>query len=118
MAIERGGKTLLLSGPCGSSKTTSVRMICDELGVEVLEFDGNAQEFEMNNTGEEVWEKSAMKMFIQFMRDSQLSSIEKMSMKHRLLIIEQLPSMFYKLVFMSYNIYFYLIIFYEKGTDQ
>lgn len=98
MSIERGEKTLLLTGPCGSAKTTSVKVLCAELGVEVMEFDANGQEYELNFNGEDIYEKSALKVFIQFMRNSQLTSIEKMSLKHRLLLIEQLPNIFYRFV--------------------
>lgn len=96
MSVERGGKTLLLTGPCGSAKTTSVKVLCAELGVEVMEFDGNGQEYELNFNGDEVFEKSAIRIFVQFMRNSQLTSIEKMSLKHRLLLVEQLPNIFYR----------------------
>lgn len=95
MSIERGKKTLLLTGPCGSAKTTSVKVLCAELGIEVMEFDGNSQEYEFSLNEEDIYEKSALKVFTQFMRKSQLTSIEKMSLKHRLLLVEQLPNIFY-----------------------
>lgn len=109
MLIERGNKTLLLSGPCGCGKTAAVKAICLELGIEILEFDGN-QEYELNYKGDEIWEKSAMEVFTQFLRNSQFGSIEKMSLKHRLLLIEPLPNMFYRYVlkfFITKNFFFF-----------
>lgn len=99
MFIEKGNKTLLITGPCGCGKTTTLKAICNELGIEVCEYDGN-QEYEFNYKGDEIWEKSSIEIFTQFLRNSQFGSIERMSLKHRLLLIEPLPNMFYR-----YNFY-------------
>uniref|UniRef100_A0A915ERY3 Cell cycle checkpoint protein RAD17 n=1 Tax=Ditylenchus dipsaci TaxID=166011 RepID=A0A915ERY3_9BILA len=103
MGVRVGFKTLLLTGPCGSGKTTAVKVLCAELGIEVLEFDGN-QEYQVSYNGEDIYEKPMLQTFYQFMSNAECSSLEKMSLKQRLLLIKQLPNVFIGANFQDHEI--------------
>ncbi|CAK5074892.1 unnamed protein product [Meloidogyne enterolobii] len=91
MGICRGSKTLLLTGPSGSGKRTAVRVIAAELGIEVTEWDWTDDCNNLNNNRRRSFSAEG---FAQFLNDTQFSSIQRMSLKHRLLLISQLPSEF------------------------
>ncbi|KAI1720104.1 rad17 cell cycle checkpoint protein domain-containing protein [Ditylenchus destructor] len=95
MPVERGPKNLLLTGPSGCGKSTAIRVLCSELGIEVMEFEGS-QEYYINEFDGRICAKSMFHMLKQFFLRAQLSSISKMSLKHRLLLIRQLPLIFYR----------------------
>ncbi|KAH7727297.1 CRE-HPR-17 protein [Aphelenchoides avenae] len=96
MAECGSSKGLLLTGPPGCGKSTTVKVLCAELGIEVLEFDATQHEYELSNTGDELWETSVVNLFVQFLRRAEFVSIEKQCLTHRLLLIEQLPNVFYR----------------------
>uniref|UniRef100_A0A1I8C091 ATPase_AAA_core domain-containing protein n=1 Tax=Meloidogyne hapla TaxID=6305 RepID=A0A1I8C091_MELHA len=93
--LDEGSKTLLLTGPSGSGKRTAVRVIAAELGIEVTEWDwtddcNNSNNFDKSNKRRSF----SAEGFAQFLNDTEFTSIQKMSLKHRLLLISQLPSEF------------------------
>ncbi|KAI1727716.1 rad17 cell cycle checkpoint protein [Ditylenchus destructor] len=95
MPVERGPKNLLLTGPSGCGKSTAIRVLCSELGIEVMEFEGS-QEYYIDEFDGRICTKPMFQMLKQFFLRAQLSSISKMSLKHRLLLIRQLPLIFYR----------------------
>lgn len=96
MSESDSPKGLLLTGPPGCGKSTTVKVLCTELGIEVLEFDANQHEYELTYSGDELLETSMLSLFVQFLRHAEFVSIEKQSLSHRLLLIEQLPNVFYR----------------------
>jgi len=60
MMVEFGPKCLLITGPSGCGKSATVKVICNELGVEVIEFDGS--EYELSTLGD-IWERPNSKVF-------------------------------------------------------
>jgi cell cycle checkpoint protein len=85
---------MLLTGPCGCGKTATIKMVCKELDIDLVEFEpGRA--FELSNNEEEVWEESETKLFRRFLRQVEYLSVEKGSNRRRLVLIEQLPNSFY-----------------------
>ena len=51
MNEEQSHKTILLTGPCGCGKATSVKLLAKELGIDMLEFD-DASEFDLDSSGQ------------------------------------------------------------------
>ncbi|KAL3093228.1 hypothetical protein niasHT_022678 [Heterodera trifolii] len=103
MSINRGPKTLLLTGPSGSGKTSALRVLCAEFGIEVNEFDCTEEfggETAPPFSGAPSFSKRSgetqLDGFIHFIRSNEFSSIQNMSLKHRLLLIAQLPNAFYR----------------------
>ena len=90
---DKGPKLLLITGPCGSGKTSTVKVLCHEMGVELVEaehqeggeFDFNSMEFE-----------KADSMFFAFLRSCEYSSVSAKRSKKRLVLIEHLPNLFYR----------------------
>ena len=107
--IFKGAKTLLLTGPSGSGKRTAVRVIAAELGIEVTEWDWTDDCNSSNNYDKSNRRRSfSAEGFAQFLHDTEFSSIQRMSLKHRLLLISQLPSEFLKLAFLIKTIFYKL----------
>lgn len=99
---------MLLTGPCGCGKTATLKVLCRDLDIEVLEFEP-AREFETSNDAEEVWEESEVKIFRRFLRLAEYFPIDGASVTQRLVLIEQVPNIFYRLVFFAIYDFFCLL---------
>jgi broad-specificity NMP kinase len=86
----------LLTGPCGTGKTATLKVICNDFGVEVLEYESN-RAYELSLDSEEVWDESEIKVFQRFLYEAEYPSVE-CSAKRRLVLVEHLPNRFYRLV--------------------
>uniref|UniRef100_A0A8R1TIZ2 AAA+ ATPase domain-containing protein n=1 Tax=Onchocerca volvulus TaxID=6282 RepID=A0A8R1TIZ2_ONCVO len=93
----RGCKLLLLTGPTGCGKTTTVKMLCHELKLELIEWNcSESYDVFYNPEGEEViYEESQVREFAEFLKSSDRGSIEK-SISEKVILIEQLPNVFYQ----------------------
>ncbi|MCP9262040.1 BMA-HPR-17 [Dirofilaria immitis] len=81
----RGCKLLLLTGPTGSGKTATVKMLCRELKLELIEWNcSESYNIFYGSEGEEVRE------FTEFLKSSDRGSIEKPA-SQKVILIEQLP---------------------------
>ncbi|KAE9552215.1 hypothetical protein FO519_004559 [Halicephalobus sp. NKZ332] len=90
---DKGPKLLLITGPCGSGKTTTVKVLCHEMGIELVEAEHQeGGEFDFNSMEIE----KADSMFFAFMRSCEYSSVSSRQSKKRLVLIEHLPNLFYR----------------------
>uniref|UniRef100_A0AC35FG21 Cell cycle checkpoint protein RAD17 n=1 Tax=Panagrolaimus sp. PS1159 TaxID=55785 RepID=A0AC35FG21_9BILA len=99
MTPAKARKILLLSGPCGTGKTTTLKLICAELGVDFLEFD-LPQEGEYNddefNKFDNYIESKPIEVFEKYIKSCEFISTEPGALEHRLLCIENIPNVFYR----------------------
>ncbi|KAM3719038.1 Cell cycle checkpoint protein [Dirofilaria immitis] len=93
----RGCKLLLLTGPTGSGKTATVKMLCRELKLELIEWNcSESYNIFYGSEGEEViYEESQVREFTEFLKSSDRGSIEKPA-SQKVILIEQLPMVFYQ----------------------
>ncbi|VDK59412.1 unnamed protein product [Anisakis simplex] len=93
----RRTKILLLTGPCGSGKTATVKVLCKELRMELVEWEGNDHfDFMVDESGDEIIaEQSQVRVFADFLRSVDHSSLEH-SHSQKVVLIEQLPNAFYR----------------------
>uniref|UniRef100_A0A914Z4Q6 Cell cycle checkpoint protein RAD17 n=1 Tax=Panagrolaimus superbus TaxID=310955 RepID=A0A914Z4Q6_9BILA len=94
---DKRSKILLLTGPCGCGKTTTLKLLCNDLGVDFLEFD-LPQEGEYNDFSEFDYytESKPLEVFEKYIKSCEFTSTEPGASKHRLLCIENLPNIFYR----------------------
>ncbi|VDM49954.1 unnamed protein product [Toxocara canis] len=93
----RRSKLLLLTGPCGSGKTATVKVLCRELRMELVEWESpDHYDFSYDQNGEEVLcEQSQVRVFADFLKSVDHGSLETAHVQ-KVVLIEQLPNVFYR----------------------
>lgn len=94
---RRGCKLLLLTGPTGSGKTATVRVLCEELELELIEWNSpECCELFYNPEGDEViFEENQVQSFSKFLKSADRGSIEQSALQ-KVVLVEQLPNIFYR----------------------
>uniref|UniRef100_A0A915AVA1 Cell cycle checkpoint protein RAD17 n=2 Tax=Parascaris univalens TaxID=6257 RepID=A0A915AVA1_PARUN len=90
-------KILLLNGPCGSGKTATVKVLCSELRMQLVEWESpDHYEFAVDENGEEIiCEQSQVRVFADFLKSVDRNSLDD-SCAQRVVLIEHLPNIFYR----------------------
>uniref|UniRef100_F1L066 Cell cycle checkpoint protein RAD17 n=1 Tax=Ascaris suum TaxID=6253 RepID=F1L066_ASCSU len=90
-------KILLLTGPCGSGKTATVKVLCSELRMKLVEWESpDHYEFAVDENGEEILcEQSQVRVFADFLKSVDRNSLDD-SCAQRVVLIEHLPNIFYR----------------------
>jgi cytidylate kinase len=101
---------LLITGPAGCGKASTIRLLCDELDFDFVEFD---IETRLNAVDEEYFDDNTfmecqLSSFCNFIISSQAKTIESRSRTRKLIIIKELPLMMIRLVYVLFNVWFLL----------
>ncbi|VDM95958.1 unnamed protein product [Thelazia callipaeda] len=90
-------KLLLLTGPTGSGKTITVKLLCRELKLELAEWStANFYDLFYDPNGDEViCEESQTRKFAEFLKLSDYGSMQECNLQ-KVVVIEQLPNIFYE----------------------
>uniref|UniRef100_A0AC34FT82 Cell cycle checkpoint protein RAD17 n=1 Tax=Panagrolaimus sp. ES5 TaxID=591445 RepID=A0AC34FT82_9BILA len=97
MTAEKRRKILLLTGPCGCGKTTTLKLLCGDLGIDFLEFDLPQEgEYDDFSDFDYYTESKPVEVFEKYIKSCEFISTEPGAPKHRLLCIENIPNIFYR----------------------
>ncbi|WWC69257.1 uncharacterized protein I206_103195 [Kwoniella pini CBS 10737] len=95
--IRKYKRILFLSGPAGVGKTTTVKLLCESLGVEMMEWGESVEEWSL---GAGIDRESAISKFNSFISrnsfpslsmSSQLTSAQSQNIKPRIILLTALP---------------------------
>lgn len=94
--VDDDKKCLLVSGPAGCGKSSTIRLLCDELDIDFVEFDLERR-FNMKENWDsesDLYDEAQVKLFREFVWKAQSSTVETRARTRKLIIIKELPYVF------------------------
>lgn len=87
-------KCLLITGPAGCGKSTTVRLLCDELDIACVEFElesGFKTFSDFQNKYDTEFNETQINSFRNFIAESQSKTVERSARTRKLILIRELP---------------------------
>lgn len=87
-----------MTGPTGCGKSTTIRVLCEDLGYDLIEYEQNQalQTFTDANGELQMHEQNQMEAFSSFIRTSSKKTLGQSAKSRKIVLVREIPNVFVK----------------------